>query len=182
MANDMAGISKETSVRREDGAGALVSLICLTVFAVVFIIYTTRYLPDSVATHFAADNQANGWMSRNGYLLFVLAFLIGISAFVSFAVGTLPRKLPHWTNVPNRDYWLAPARREESLRYLSAHGKRLGCLIVMMMLGMHYVILKANSVQPPALPISSFSAILLGFALALIWWIVRLYRRFPKQM
>jgi hypothetical protein len=27
---------------------------------------------------------------------------------------------------------------------LSAHGKRLGCLIIMMMLGMHYVILKAN--------------------------------------
>ncbi|MGZ8466015.1 MAG: DUF1648 domain-containing protein [Candidatus Binatia bacterium] len=64
----MRGTSEKMSVRREDGAGALVSLICLTVFAVVFIIYTTRYLPDSVATHFAGDNQANGWMSRNGYL------------------------------------------------------------------------------------------------------------------
>ncbi|MGZ8478874.1 MAG: DUF1648 domain-containing protein [Candidatus Binatia bacterium] len=177
----MRGTSEKMSMRREDGAGALVSLICLTVFAVVFIIYTTRYLPDSVATHFAVDNQANGWMSRNGYLLFMLAFLIGISALVSFAVGTLPRKFPHWTNLPNRDYWLAPARREESLRYLSAHGKRLSCLIVMMMLGMHYVILKANHMQPPALPVSTFSAILFGFALALVWWIVRLYRRFPKK-
>jgi len=120
-------------------------------------------------------------MSRAGYLLFMLAFLIGVSALVSFAVGTLPRKFPQWTNLPNRDYWLAPARREESLRYLSAHGKRLGCLIVMMMLGMHYVILKANHMQPPALPVSTFSAILFGFALALIWWIVRLYRRFPKK-
>ena len=177
----MAGISKETSVRREDGAGALVSSICLMVFAVVFMIYTTRYLPDSVATHFGADNQANGWMSRDGYLLFMLAFLIGISAFVSFVVGTLPRKFPQWTNVPNRDYWLAPVRREESLRYLSAHGKRLGCLIVMMMLGMHYVILKANAVRPPTLPVPAFSAVLFGFALALIWWIVRLFRRFPKK-
>jgi hypothetical protein len=50
-----------------------------------------------------------------------------------------------------------------------------------MMLGMHYVILKANHMQPPALPVSTFSAVLFGFALALGWWIVRLYRRFPKQ-
>lgn len=176
----MRGTSKETKLQRDDGAGAWVSLICLTVFAVVFIIYTTRYLPDLVATHFGADNRANGWMSRAGYLLFMLAFLIGFSALVSFVVGTLPGKFPHWTNLPNRDYWLAPARREESLRYLSAHGKRLGCLIVMMMLGMHYVILKANHIQPPALPVSTFSAVLFGFALALVWWIVRLYRRFPK--
>ena len=74
MAKDMAGISRETSVRRDDGSGALVTLICLAVFAVVFVIYTTRYLPDLVATHFGGDNRANGWMSREGYLLFMLAF------------------------------------------------------------------------------------------------------------
>ncbi len=169
------------NLRRDNEAGALVTLICLTVFAAVFVIYTTRYLPDTVATHFGADNQANGWMSRNGYLLFILGFMVGISFFVSFVVGTLPRKFPQWTNVPNRDYWLAAERREESLRYLNAHGKRLACLIVMMMLGMHYVILKANYNQPPRLPLSTFSPILVGFSVALVWWIIRLYRRFPKQ-
>ena len=168
-------------MQRDSSAGALVVLVCLTVFAVVFVIYTTRYLPETVATHFGAGNQANGWMSRNNYLFFTLSFITGVSAFVSFCVGTLPRKFPQWTNVPNRDYWLAPARRDESLAFLSAHGKRLGCLIVMMMLGMHYTILIANHMQPPMLPVSTFSSILFGFVLALIWWIVRLYRRFPKQ-
>ena len=108
--------------------------------------------------------------------------MISISAFVSFVIGTLPRKFPQWTNVPNRDYWLSAVRRDDSLNYLNAHGKRLGCLIVMMMLGMHYVILKANHMRPPTLPGSTFSAVLFGFALALIWWIVRLYRRFPKKV
>ena len=168
-------------MQRESSAGALVVLVCLTVFAVAFVLYTTRYLPETVATHFGAGNQANGWMSRKSYLSFILSFMIGISAFISFCVGTLPRQFPQWTNVPNRDYWLAPARRDESLVFLSAHGKRLGCLIVMMMLAMHYVILKANHVQPPTLPVSTFSSVLFGFVLALIWWIVRLYRRFPKQ-
>ena len=167
-------------MRRDSSAGALVALIFLTVFAAVFVIYTTRYLPDRVATHFGGDNQANGWMSRDGYLLFILSFTIGISCLVSFVVGTLPGKFPQWINVPNRDYWLAPQRREESLRYLNAQGKRLGCLIVMMMLGMHYVILKANYMQPPMLPLSSFAPILVGFSVALVWWVIRLYRRFPK--
>jgi hypothetical protein len=180
MAGGMAGINRETSVRRDDDAGAWVSLICLAVFAVVFIIYTTRYLPDPVATHFGGDNRANGWMSRNEYLLFMLAFMLGIPALVNFTINILARKFPQSINVPNRDYWLAPVRRDESLRYLSGHGKRLGCLIVMMMLGMHYVILKANAIKPPMLPGPTFSAVLFGFALALIWWIVRLYRRFPK--
>ena len=168
-------------MQRNSSAGALVVLVCLTVFAVAFVIYTTRYLPETVATHFGAGNQANGWMSRDFYLLFMLSFMIGISSFVSLAVGTLPRKFPQLTNVPNRDYWLSAERREESLKYLNAHGKRLGCLIVMMMLGMHYIILKANHVQPPTLPVSTFSSVLFGFVLALIWWIVRLYRRFPKK-
>ncbi len=168
-------------MQRDNPTGALVALTCLTVFAVVFVIYTTRYLPDRVATHFGAGNLANGWMSRNFYLLFMLSFMIGISAFVSFVVGTLPRKFPQWTNVPNRDYWLSAERRDESLDYLNAHGKRLGCLIVMMMLGMHYTILLANHTRPPTLPLPIFSSILIGFSLALVWWIVRLYRRFPKQ-
>ena len=167
-------------VRQDRGTGALVSLICLTVFAVVFIVYTTRYLPETVATHFDGNHQASGWMSRDGYMIFMLFFMIGISTLVSFIVGTLPRKFPHWTNLPNRDYWLSPERREESLRFLSAHGKRLGGLIVMMMLGMHYVILKANHIQPPMLPLSIFTSVIFGFSLALVWWIVRLYRKIGR--
>jgi Protein of unknown function (DUF1648). len=159
---------------------ALVILLCLNVFAGVFILYTSQYLPDRVATHFGIDGRADGWMSRSGYLAFMLAFMIGMSTFVSFVVGTLPRKFPQWTNIPNRDYWLAFERRDESAFFLSAHGKRLAYLIVMMMLGMHYTILLANHMKPPALPGTVFTAILFGFALALVWWIVRLYRRFPR--
>lgn len=166
---------------RDNSPGALVALVCLMVFATAFVFYTSGYLPENVATHFGAGNQADGWMSRNGYLAFMLGSMIGVAALVSFIVGTLPAKYPQWTNLPNRDYWLAPQRRDESLNYLNAHGKRLGGLIVMMMLGMHYVVLKANHLQPPALPVAEFSAVLFGFALALVWWLVRLFRRFGKS-
>jgi uncharacterized membrane protein len=168
------------SMDKGSDAAARVSFICLAVFAIVFVVYTGSYLPETVATHFGVDGEANGWMTRGGYLLFMLSFMFGVSSFVSLVVGTLPRKFPQWTNVPNGQYWLAAERRDESLNFLSAHGKRLGCLILMMMLGMHYTVLIANHLRPPALPASTFSSIIIGFALALVWWIVRLYRRFAK--
>ena len=162
----------------QQDARAFGILICLIAFAAAFIVYTAQALPARVATHFGAGNEADGWMSRTGYVTFMLAFTVGITGFIAFATGTLPAKFPHWTNVPNRDYWLAPERRAESLAYLAAHGKRLGYLIVMLMLGMHYTILLANHMQPPRLPGPVFTSILVSFALALLWWIVRLYRRF----
>lgn len=167
-------------MQNNSAGGALATLICLTVFALVFVIYTSQYLPDRVATHFGANGQADGWMTRNGYLLFMSALMIGMTTLVSFVVGTLPRKFPHWTNVPHRDFWLGKQHREESMLFLSAHGKRLGYVIVMMMLAMHYIILLANHTRPPVLPGAKFSAVLMGFVIALIWWIVRFYRRFPK--
>lgn len=168
-------------MQRDSDSAPTAILLCLMAFAVAFISYTTQYLPDVVGTHFGARNQADGWMRRNGYLIFTLSFVVGIPAFVTVLIGTLPRKYPNWTNLPNKDYWLAPARRNDSIAYLSAHSKRLGCLIVVFMLGIHYTIMLANQIQPPTLPVAQFSAIVISFALALIWWIVRLYRRFPKQ-
>jgi uncharacterized membrane protein len=164
----------------QQDARPFVILICLIVFACVFIVYTAQILPDRVATHFGTGNEANGWMTRAGYVSFMLAFTVGIAGLLVFATGVLPARFPHWTNVPNRDYWLAPGRRAESFGYLAAHGRRLAYLVVMMMLGMHYSILIANQTQPPGLPGSIFTSILVSFVLALLWWIVRLYHRFPK--
>ena len=168
-------------MQREADTGPLAILLCLMAFAVAFISYTTQYLPAVVGTHFGAHNQANGWMSRSGYLLFILAFVVGMPTLITILIGALPRKYPNWTNLPNKEYWLGLPRQNDSLAYLSAHSKRLGCLIVMFMLGVHYTIMLANRSQPPTLPVAQFSSLLTGFALALIWWIVRLYRRFPKQ-
>lgn len=166
-------------VRRQDKQLPTV-FIYLLAFACTFILYTSQWLPDQVASHFGPNHLADGWMSRAGYVIFMLAFTVGMAVLISVFTGMFPARYPQWTNVPNRDYWLAPERRAESLDYLAAHGRRLAYLIVMMMLGMHYAILLANQARPPRLPGPVFTSILISFALALAWWIVRLYRRFPR--
>lgn len=166
----------------DGGSRSFVTLILLMVFSVVFVIYTTAHLPEVLATHFAADGRADGWMTRGSYLLLMISVLIGVPALVSFCVGSLPRKFPHLTNIPNREYWLAPQRLDGSLHFLRSHSQRLGRLIVMLMTGMHYAIVVANRAQPPALPGSLMMALLVGFLFALVLWVVALYRRFRKAL
>jgi hypothetical protein len=84
-------------------------------------------------------------------------------------------------NLPNRDYWLAPPRLNDSLDFLAAHGYRLGRLVIVLMTGLHYVVLVANRAEPPLLPYSWLMAILLGFVFALAMWVLVLYRRFPRS-
>lgn len=156
------------------------SIICLLVFALVLVIYTGAYLPDQVATHFDVRNQADGWMTRNEYLLFTLLLIMIVPAAVSVAIAILPRKFPQLVNIPNRDYWLSVERREESTRYLASHGRRLGCMMIMMMTGLHCALLFANSSRPPTLPPSLVLSLLVGFLFALVLWVLALYRRFSK--
>jgi uncharacterized membrane protein len=162
-------------------ARSLVSLICLMVFSVTFVIYTSYFLPSKVATHFNANNEPDGWMTRNAYLLLILTLLISIPFAISVGISVLSQKFPHLLNVPNGDYWLAPRRLNESLDFLAAHGHRLGRLIIVLTTGLHYVVLVANRAEPPLLPYSWLMAILLGFVFALAMWVLVLYRRFPRS-
>ncbi len=147
----------------------------------MFLLSTIDRLPEVVATHFGTDNRPNGWMTRNGYLLFTFAFGVGVSALVIFFVVFLPRVKPQWTNIPHRDYWLAPERREESLNFLAAHACWLACLVVLLIAGIHSLILVAHQSQPPLLPMTPFLVLLGGFLAGLGLWTVKIYRRFPKR-
>ena len=173
--------NNQIQVRGSQRARSLVSLICLMAFSITFVIYTSHYLPSSVATHFNIDNQPDGWMTRNAYLLMILTLLISIPSAISVGIGILSRKFSHLINLPNRDYWLAPPRLNDSLDFLAAHGHRLGRLVIVLMTGLHYVVLVANRAEPAALSQSWFIAIVLGFVMALGLWVLALYRRFPKS-
>jgi hypothetical protein len=150
------------------------------VFGAAFILYTAQYLPDPLATHFSADGRADGWMARGVYIGFSLTALIGLPALIAYLLFKLPRSLPNWTNIPYREYWLAPERRDDSLGFLTSQGYRLGSLIVMFTIGLHYTILVANRHSPQVLPMSTFLSLVGAFLIVLCLWVMKIYRRFPN--
>ena len=155
----------------------IVFALCLVATG-TFIVATTAALPESVASHFGGTGAANGFMSRGGYLVFMLAFGLALPAFMAIVVGLVPRLAPARINVPNRDYWLDPKRRADTLNALSAQGAWLGTLTAAFIAALHYVLLVVNRSLPPQLPADLFWMLLAGFVAALVLWIAALYVRF----
>ena len=156
------------------------SLLFLSLLIVVgaFIAATTGQLPARVASHFGPGDLPNGWMSRDGYLVFMLGFGLLLPPVVVGAIGWLPKIAPRAINIPHRDFWLAPSRRDATLAALAAHACWLGCLLVLFIAGIHYAILEANASVPPRLPAELFWMLMIAFLAALALWIGALFLRF----
>ncbi|MFK7767930.1 MAG: DUF1648 domain-containing protein [Mariniblastus sp.] len=76
-------------------------------------------LPEMVPSHFDANGEVDGEMSRNAFC--AMMGLINLGMLICLPLtGYLAKHLPNsLVNIPNKDYWLAPARRDASLTLMT---------------------------------------------------------------
>lgn len=161
----------------------LLLFACLLVAAGAYLLASTAALPERVASHFAADGTPNGFMHRDDYRQFILLFGLGLPVLVASVVAFLPRLFTGVLKLPHRDYWLAPERREQSLGFLGEHGWWLGCLLVLLMCGVHRLIALANAPDaPPSLGATPFFVLLGLFTLGLLACLARLMLHFRRPV
>lgn len=153
--------------------------VLLLVFAILFVTGTAPQLPLTVASHFDAAGQPNAFMSRGGYIRFVLCMAVGLPAVV---VAILWVVYSHAADLklPNRDYWLAPGRLDRTRAFLIAHGVWFGSLLTALACCVHWLELGANRQQPPHLSNQSFAAVLIAFLIATAAWIAALMFAFRR--
>ncbi len=158
----------------------LIIFVLLYSAFVIFVLVTVGQLPDRVASHFGASGAANGWMSRDSHvrymMTFGLFFPLAVPA-VCYCVRFLPVGL---VNIPRREYWLAPERKSETINFLFRHAVWFGCLSVCFVAGSHWLVVDANLHSPPQLSTRLLVAVAGGFIAGLAWWIVVLLRRFMR--
>jgi len=155
-------------------------LVTLSVGGAATIAATHGGLPPRVATHFGAGGAANGWMTRDGYLAFMLVFVLGLPWFVYASVAVLPRLFPRFANLPHRDYWLSPARQGETLTILRTFGAGIAILMTLAITGAHFALLEANALQPARLAEGPFIAGVVLFAAAIVAMAIVFTRRFRR--
>jgi hypothetical protein len=159
------------------GRFAVWLLPALILCGVTFVGVTTGTLPPRVATHFASGGMANGWMPRDGYLWFALVLqLLPLGLFLG--IGWLPVRFDRFTNLPHRDYWLAPARREATAAWLRGMGASLACAMALLLIGLHAAILDANARMPPRLDEPLFIAGLVTFVAVVIAGVIAMHVKF----
>ena len=97
-----------------------VLLLVATIVTIAQAVYFVPKLPDQVANHFNAHGVADGWTSRNTFLishvcvqLIMATLLVGVAEYSRF----LPDAI---FNMPNKEYWLHEDRRDQTLLYNGA--------------------------------------------------------------
>ena len=156
--------------------------ICLILLALVQTVYFYPLLPEVVASHFNGAGNADGWSSRNGFF----AIHLGITAllFVLFgAINLMFGKLPDsWWNLPHKQYWLAPERRETTIRRMRSQMLWFGIISMLLELGVIQLAIQANLDQTGRLADGILWAIGAYVLLSTIW-AVALIRSFslPKR-
>jgi hypothetical protein len=142
-----------------------------------FIWLSSASLPAVVASHFGASGAANGSMPRGLYVRFMLAFAMGVP-LVLVVLSRVAIGSGASINLPNRDYWLAPERREQTVSYLHTHLDRFSAVLVVFLCYVHWLVVRANQAQPPQLSNRAMVAGLAAFLVFALIWTRLLLRRF----
>ena len=96
----------------------LVAVILL--LAVLRVALAWDALPSRMASHFGASGVADGFMPRDGFMT-MMALTCSVPVVLVAVLPPLLRLMPTGLiNLPNREYWLSPERREGSLARLVA--------------------------------------------------------------
>ena len=143
-----------------------------------FVLLTSNGLPEVVASHFGPSPR---WPRRRGaYTVFMLAMTIGVPLLVAGSMLLVKKLPPQLVNLPNKRHWLAPERRAESLEALGSFSMGFAAGLAIFLGFVHWLVVRANSVQPPRLEEGWFLFGLGAFGLATLGWIVALYRLFGR--
>ncbi len=142
---------------------------------------TSGTLPADVATHFGARGAANGWMPRDAYVAMMSGLALVLPLALWGGIAWTPRRWPGLVNLPMRDYWLAPPRREATLRVLSRFACALALLTAGFLLGLHFAIVQANAAVPARLPGPAFALLMATFGAGIVALVIALSWRFRQR-
>ena len=162
-------------------SSAVPLLLLVLVGTASFVLFSGQSLPPVAASHFAAGGNADSFMPRNEYLVLMASISVGTLLLLALCSGLLRFVPPSMVNLPNRDYWLAPERKEKTYAFLRNHGIYLSVLVALFLCFIHWVVLQANAVEPPQLSLPLFVSGSAGFLIAVGIWIAVLFAHFVRR-
>lgn len=114
--------------------------------AILIIRFVMQFfsLPPVVASHFGPGGQPDGWMPREAFAL-VGVLPVVVSLVVVVVAPLLTARLPaSMINLPNKEYWLAPERREQAFSKLGAEMEWFGALLIAFFIFTYELVFQAN--------------------------------------
>jgi hypothetical protein len=152
----------------------LVALVALWQCATSFSV-----MPDRVASHFAASGLPNGWMTKQAFFM-VYGAMVLLAALIEVYPARSIAKSPSRIHLPNKEYWLAPERRAETLACFEEYFAWYGCVFLLVEVLAMGLAIQANLNPPPRLSTGPIWMVVVGFVAFNIGFVVHLLRRFSN--
>jgi hypothetical protein len=159
----------------------LALLLVLTAGSLAYLIYFGADLPPRMAVRFTSAGEPDGWMDRLKFIVIAASVSFMLPPFIVACVGVMPRVLPvSLVNLPNRDHWLAPVRRETTLRFLLTAALWLGCIVEGFIVAIIVLVARANPPIGAARLSGAHVAVVAIFLVAVGVWVWQLVRGFAR--
>jgi hypothetical protein len=155
-----------------------VLFLFLVALGAAFVWFTSGALPAQVASHFGAHGLPNGFMPREIYAIAMLGICVVLPLLVSLPINLALRRPEAVLNLPNKDYWLAPERRVETVEFVRRQMKGFGIGLLAFICYVHWLVIKANELVPPRLSSVAFVSALVLFAGFVAVWTAIFLNRF----
>jgi len=154
---------------------SLIALLSSGAAGVLLVSYHWQRLPDRVASHFNGSGAVDGWMSRDANFILSAGLLVGLTAMFCFLGIMMQRLSQKWINLPNKDYWFAAERQQETRRHLAGWSWTFGALLNLFLIFTFHQVFLANMSDPVAMDntvmfagLAIYLAISLGSVVALL--------------
>ena len=151
----------------------------LIAIAIIQVLYYYPKLPDIVASHFDGAGVADGWSSRQAFFALYLGILLLVVGVFLLLPQLYTAREGFSMNIPNRDYWLAPERHQQTRDFFCRQMALMGVAhLAIAMLAIQMAI-AANLKAEVRLGDGLYWA-LGAYAVFLIAWLFHFYRYFRR--
>lgn len=150
----------------------------IVLMAIVQCVSEFPLLPDRVASHFGLSGMPNGWMTKSQFFTVYAVMLLPALA-VEFWVARRIAKTPGARiNLPNKEFWLAHERREETFAYFESFFAWYGCALLLLLVYVMGLAMRANLDSSPRLPTGPTVMAITAFLAFNVGAVIAVYRRF----
>jgi hypothetical protein len=147
--------------------------------AVQYAYYAPR-LPEMLGSHFGIDGAVNGWQGKAAFFSVEVAIIV-LATVVSFGAPRLIAAMPvSLINLPHKEFWLGPERRENTLLYIRTWSVWFGCGLLAFLLFVMELAFRANMLMPPRFNNAAFVPALVAFVTFDTFALLRLILHFSR--
>ena len=146
---------------------------------VVQFAYYYPKLPETIASHFDGAGNPNGCMSKSGFFktyALIVILIMTACLLLPKLISRIPAQL---INLPNKDYWLAPERREEAFQKIQDFTTEFSDALLVFLITVMQLVFKANLSKKIILS-SAMPYLLIAFFAYTLLWLLRFFRTFKS--